>query len=214
MVDSCFKIFRKSKCLDNKSSESHRGSFDSSSLFNANTEEKLVVTRNHKGSLITPIIDIENQTILRSNKGIIDHHSDNDNEYSEYDDLSILRPHNRRKYLYSTTSTTASNEILSSDEDSETLDVLYPLHNERCLASGGEDSMHCGMNDDVFKLVSSPILLIIFSTDKCPLASQDNGNNDKRVRHDSSSYLLKSLLKTKYKRKVKSFYIYFRYNSI
>lgn len=143
MVDSCFKIFRKSKCLDNKSSDSHRGSFDTSSLFATNQEEKLAVTQNNKSSLITPIIDNENQTILRGNKAIIDHHFDNENEYTDFDDISILRPHNRRKYLYSTTST----DMLSSDEDSETLDILYPLHNERCLAvgGGGEDPMHCGM---------------------------------------------------------------------
>lgn len=145
MVDSCFKIFSKSKCLKGSSSKSHRDSLDNSSLFAPDDGEKLAVTQNHKSRLITPLIDSGSQGRLRSDRAIIDQPSDNENEFTEFDgdDLSILRPHNRRKYLYSTTSTTASNDILSSDEDNETLDILYPLHNERCHA-GGEDSVHGG----------------------------------------------------------------------
>lgn len=114
------------------------------------------MTQNYKSSLIASINDNESQTILRSNnnKAIIDHHCDNENEYTEFEDQSILRPHNRRKYLYSTTSTTASNDILSSDEDNEILDILYPLHNERCFA-GGEDSVHAGGTMMILSLISS-----------------------------------------------------------
>jgi hypothetical protein len=117
------------------------------------------VTQNHKSSLITSIIDNESQAILRSNNAIIDHHCDNENEYTEFEDQSILRPHNRRRYLYSTTSTQASNDILSSDEDDEILDILYPLHNERCFA-GGEDAVHGGTMMTLSSFRHS--LLIIF----------------------------------------------------
>lgn len=110
--------------------------------------------------MITSIIDNESQAILRSNNAIIDHHSDNENEYTEFEDQSILRPHNRRRYLYSTTSTQASNDILSSDEDNEILDILYPLHNdERCFA-GCDDSVHGGTMMTLSSFRHS--LLIIF----------------------------------------------------
>lgn len=89
-------------------------------------EDKIATTRNgsnnHKNLLI---IDNENSTILRSDNTIIDHHYDDD-EFECVDQSVILRPHNQRTYHYSITSTT-SNDMQFSDEDNETLDVLYPL---------------------------------------------------------------------------------------
>lgn len=167
MVDSCFKIFRKSKCLEKTSSKSPRDSFDNSSLFMPNNEDKFATIQNHKSSLITSINDNESQVILRSNnKAIIDHHCDNENEYTEFEDQSILRPHNRRKYLYSTTSTTASNDILSSDEDNETLDILYPLHNERCFG-GDEDAMHAGGTMKILSSFRHCLLIIFYRMSTC-----------------------------------------------
>lgn len=127
MVDSCFKVFRKSKCFDKNSLKSPRDSFDDSYM--ANNEAK-IAQKNHKSSS-----DNENSAILRDNT-IIDHHYDDDdgmNEFDECVDQSVLRPHNRgRTYHYSITSTIASNDI--SDEEDETLDILYPLRqNERTL---------------------------------------------------------------------------------
>lgn len=136
MVDSCFKVFRKSKCFDKNSLKSHRDSFDS---YMANNEYK-IAQNNHKSTTS----DNENSAILRSDNTIIDHHYDDDDGMNEFEcvDQSILRPHNRRTYHYSITSTIASNDMQFSDEDDETLDVLYPLrHNERShIASEGFDA--------------------------------------------------------------------------
>ena len=116
MVDSCFKVFRKSKCFDKNSLKSPRDSFDDSYMA---TNEDKIAGKNHKSNS-----DNENSSILRDNT-IIDHHYDDDDVMNEFDQ-SVLRPHNRgRTYHYSITSTIASNDI--SDEEDETLDVLYPL---------------------------------------------------------------------------------------
>lgn len=127
MVDSCFKVFRKSKCFDKNSLKSPRDSFDDSYMA---TNEDKIAQNNHKGTS-----DNENSAILRSDNTIIDHHYDDDDGMNEFEcvDQSALRPHNRgRTYHYSITSTIASNDMQFSDEDDETLDVLYPLrHNER-----------------------------------------------------------------------------------
>ncbi len=171
MVDSCFKFFRNSKCYD-KSTKDRHDSFDNSSLFSpSNNGDKCGVTENHKSSLINSMIDKnENENVMQSNKAIVDHHYDNDNDFDDEFDVEeylILRPHNQRKYLYSTTSTIASNnDVLSSDEENnnETLDILYPLHNEICLTNCEDSTHHSGTDKKNKRNLSSfrRISLIIF----------------------------------------------------
>ncbi|KAG5677390.1 hypothetical protein PVAND_007153 [Polypedilum vanderplanki] len=163
MVDSCFKLFRKTKCLNGKSSKLQCDSFESLYLNENNnkTSSSVPVSKKYNDNIIT---DIETY-----------HHND------MIEDGVILRRHNR-KYL--TSVSTVSNDALSSDDDdNETLDILYPLPHvnthERSLV---DETKYCDKND------------------KNPLATQDNNNENRLLRNESGSYLLKKLFKQKLKR--------------
>jgi hypothetical protein len=122
MVDSCFKVFRKSKCFDKRS---RCDSFDDSSFCTNRNEEETFFDHppRHK------IINEKNDAILRSDTVVDD--------ANEIDDTSHVverletAPH--RRYHYSITSTATSLGLPSSgDEFDEINDILYPLpHNER-----------------------------------------------------------------------------------
>lgn len=121
MVDSCFKIFRKSSCLNKNLSKSHhRDSFDS---FYSN-DKFAIGSGNKKCNFAANSRDNNEKQPETSSDNIItdiDYHDFVDGEA----DTVILRRHNR-KYLYSVS--TVSNDAMSSDDDdNETLDILYPL---------------------------------------------------------------------------------------
>jgi hypothetical protein len=138
MVDSCFKLFRKSRCVSrSSSSSSHCGSFESLYLNENNNKRcfKATAVVNKKycekyddDNIITDISDL-----IEDDSGV------------------VLRRHNR-KYLTSFSS--VSNDALSSDDDEnkETLDILYPLPlphvnaHERSLV---DDAKRCDNNGTI-----------------------------------------------------------------
>lgn len=118
-MDACFKVFRKTKCLDK---DSHRDSVDSFILNqNSKSEQSSNVNKSCNFGMTTTTVVSEKR--VSSSDNII---TDIDYDISDIDPDVVLRRHNR-KYLYST-STISSNYGPSSDEDNnETLDILYPL---------------------------------------------------------------------------------------
>lgn len=120
MVDSCFKLF-KAKCFRKSSLKTLRDSRES--IFE---DDKIAINENNSHdkkynfAISTTSFDID---IKVKPDNII-----NEMEHQqglEVEPDVILRRHNRR-YLRSV-STTTSNDAMSSDEDDENLDVLYPL---------------------------------------------------------------------------------------
>jgi hypothetical protein len=111
MVDSCFKILRKTRCKCLKSLQSHRESIDTFYF----TEENKVHPK--KCNFATSVTSVDINLI-----NDIDYH-DLDTTDENDDSLVVLRPHNR-KYHYSVSSTMSA---LSTEDDNETLDILYPL---------------------------------------------------------------------------------------
>ena len=110
MVDSCFKVFRKTKCLNRKRCDSYDSYYlkeDKCACGNNNGGAKIPNINNNNDNKV--VNDLSSELIMHD----MDHH----------DSEVVLRRHNR-KYLYSTS--TVSNDAMSSDDD-ETLDILYPL---------------------------------------------------------------------------------------
>lgn len=113
MVDSCFKVFKNARCLRKASLKSQRNSLDS--IFN---NDKILVTENNL------------RDKKRENFGTVVNSTDNEKDHRNMEhsvDVEpdvVLRRHNRH-YLQSISTTTS--DAMSSDEDYENLDVLYPL---------------------------------------------------------------------------------------
>lgn len=133
MVDSCFKVFRKTKCLNRKRCDS----YDSYYL----NEDKCACGNNNNGGAKISNINNNNDN---SNKVVNDLSNEIVvNDMDHHDSEVVLRRHNR-KYLHSIS--TVSNDAMSSDDDDETLDILYPLPH----VNTHERSLNC--TDDIKRI--------------------------------------------------------------
>lgn len=124
MVDSCFKVFRKTKCLNKKRCDSFESFYmnenkctsennGGAKIYNINSNATNITNNNsssNNNNEIKTATELPSELIIND----IDHH----------DSEVVLRRHNR-KYLHSIS--TVSNDAMSSDDDDETLDILYPL---------------------------------------------------------------------------------------